>query len=261
MSDVPILKTGANGVALLTLNRPEKHNALDADLIGRLHRAAEQLAGDDSVRVVVLAGQGESFCAGGDLGWMNAQIEADSASRAANAHAIAAMLAALDALPMPLIGRVQGPAFGGGLGLISVCDFAIGVETARFGLTETRLGLIPATIGPYVHARIGTAAARRVMVSPRLFDAAEAMALGFLAKVVAPAALDKAIEAEVSAFLGAAPGAVRSAKKLVRDLGGAIPQEVTSASISALVDRWESPEALEGIAAFFGRRKPGWDAS
>lgn len=258
MSDDLLLKTGADGVARLTLNRPEKHNALDAGLIEALHAAASRLAADPGIRVVVLTGQGASFCAGGDLAWMQAQIAADGASRAANARAIAAMLGALDALPMPLIGRVQGPAYGGGLGLISVCDFAIGVEGARFGLTETRLGLIPATIGPYVHARIGTAAARRVMVSPRLFGAAEAVALGFLSQAVPPDALDAAVEAEVASFLGAAPGAVRSAKELVRTLGGAITQEVVDASVAALVARWESPEAQEGIAAFFGRRLPDW---
>ena len=165
---------------------------------------------------------------------------------------------ALNALPKPLIGRIQGPAYGGGLGLICVCDVAIGALGARFGLTETRLGLIPATIGPYVLARLGEAMARRVFMSARLFPASEAVTLGLLARAVAPADLDTAVEAEVAPYLACAPGAVASAKALALRLGGGIDSDAVEHSIAQLVARWESAEADEGIAAFFGKRKAQW---
>jgi methylglutaconyl-CoA hydratase len=168
------------------------------------------------------------------------------------------MLSALDSLPKPLIGRVQGQAFGGGVGLMAVCDVAVGVDGARFGFTETRLGLIPATIGPYVVARMGAAMARRVFFSARLFGAEEAVRLGLLARAVAPEALDAAVEAEVTPYLSCAPGAVAEAKALVRRLGPAIDEAVIAETMEALAARWESAEAAEGIAAFFDRREPGW---
>ena len=246
------------GVARLTLCRPEAHNAMDAAMIEGLTAAARRLGRDPAVRVVVLTGRGESFCAGGDLGWMRAQMEADAPSRARQARALAEMLSALDTMPRPLIGRIQGQAFGGGVGLMAVCDVAIGVDTARFGLTEVRLGLIPATIGPYVVARMGAARARRVFFSGRRFDAAEAVVLGLLARAVPAADLDAAVEAEIAPYLAAAPGAVAEGKALVARLGGTVTEADISATIDALVRRWESAEAAEGIAAFFEKRKPGW---
>lgn len=246
------------GVARLTLNRPEAHNAMDAPMIAALTQAAARLGRDPAVRVVVLTGAGESFCAGGDLGWMRAQMAADGPTRAREARALAEMLGALDTMPKPLVGRVQGQAFGGGVGLMAVCDVAIGVETARFGLTEVRLGLIPATIGPYVVARMGAAKARRVFFSGRRFDAGEAVALGLLARAVPAEALDAAVEAEVAPYLAAAPGAVAAGKALVAKLGGGVDAGQVTATIDALVARWESPEASEGIAAFFEKRRPRW---
>lgn len=248
----------ARGVALVTLNRPDKHNAMNAVMIDELSDLASSLSADPSVRVVVLTGTGESFCAGGDLGWMQAQMAASPAERAAGARRLAGMLGAWNALPKPVIGRIQGPAYGGGIGLISVCDVAVGVESARFGLTETRLGLIPATIGPYVLARLGEAMARRVFMSARLFGATEAVTLGLLARAVPAEALDTAVEAEVKPYLACAPGAVASAKALALRLGGAITPEQVEHSIAELVARWESDEASEGIAAFFGKRKAVW---
>ncbi|MEX5729496.1 methylglutaconyl-CoA hydratase [Rhodovulum iodosum] len=258
MSDELTLETDARGVAWLRLDRADKHNALSAGLIAALHAAADTLGADPDVRAVVLTGAGESFCAGGDLGWMRAQMAADRATRAAEARKLAHMLQALNTLPKPLIGRVQGQAFGGGVGLISVCDIAIGVETARFGLTETRLGLIPATIGPYVTARIGEARARQVVLSGRRFDAGEAVRLGLLTRAVPEDALDGAIEAEIAPFLSAAPGAVARAKAQLRSLGPVIDEEVIEASIAELVACWEGAEAAEGLDAFFGKRPPRW---
>ena len=219
MTETIRIERDARGVATLWLDRAEKHNALSAQMIAELHGAARVLGDDDAVRVVVLAAKGRTFCAGGDLGWMRAQFDADPQTRATEAAKLAHMLQALNTLPKPLIGRVQGNAFGGGVGLMSVCDVAIGAEGVQFALTETRLGLIPATIGPYVAARMGEARARRVFMSGRRFDAGEAVALGLLARAVPEADLDSAVEAEVAPYLDCAPGAVARAKALLRGFG------------------------------------------
>lgn len=258
MFETITVDTDARGVARLTLNRPEKHNALSQQMMAEITQAAQALGTDAAVRAVVLTGAGATFCAGGDLGWMRAQMQADNATRAAGARQLAHMLRALNDLPQPLIGRVQGPAYGGGVGLLAVCDLAIAVDSARFGLTETRLGLIPATIGPYVLARMGEGAARQVMLSARIFGAAEAQRLNLLAQVVAADALDAAVEAEVAAVLACAPGAVAATKAMIRSLGPPLDDRVIEASIAALVARWQSPEAAEGIGAFFARRPPAW---
>lgn len=258
MFETVSITTDARGVARLTLNRPDKHNALSAQMIAELTQAAADLGADAGVRVVVLEGAGKSFCAGGDLGWMRDQMGMDAATRSAEARKLARMLEALDSLPKPLIGAVQGNAFGGGIGMACVCDVAIGVETARFGLTETKLGLIPATIGPYVLARMGEGRARRVFMSARLFDADEAVTLGILARSVPAEVLAAAVEAEVAPYLACAPGAVAAAKKLARDLGSGVDAATVELSIAALAARWESEEAAEGIDAFFEKRKPGW---
>ncbi len=248
------------GVATLWLARPDKHNAMSGQMIEDLAAAATALGQDPSVRVVVLAAEGKSFCAGGDLRWMQAQMAATSDERRAEARKLAMALYALNTLPKPLIGRIQGNAFGGGIGMMSVCDVAIGVPTAKFGLTEVKLGLIPATISPYVLARMGEDMARRVFMSARLFDAAEAVTLNLLARVVEQADLDAAIEAEVAPYLQAAPGAVAESKRLARSLGPAITPEVIEATIDRLVATWEGAEAAEGIAAFFEKRAPFWQS-
>ena len=254
------IEVDRRGVASLILARPEKHNALSAMMMAELSQAAERLGRDPAVRVVVLRAEGESFCAGGDLGWMQDQMRADSATRAREATKLARMLFLLNEMPKPLIGRIHGNAFGGGVGMASVCDVVIASEAARFGLTETRLGLIPATIGPYVISRLGEAMARRVFMSARLFDAAEAERLGLVARVVAPEGLDAAVEAEVVPYLACAPGAVAEAKRLTRRLGPPINDALIAETISALVARWESDEAQEGIEAFFAKRKPIWNS-
>jgi methylglutaconyl-CoA hydratase len=258
MGDTIEIAVDARGVARLTLNRPDKHNAMNAAMIAELTEAAGRLGRDPAVRVVVLTGAGASFSAGGDLAWMRAQMEADATTRAREARSLAQMLGALDAMPKPLIGRVQGQAFGGGVGLISVCDVAVGVEGAKLGLTEVRLGLIPATIGPYVIARMGAARARSVFFSGRVFDAEEAVGLGLLARSVPADALDEAIEAEVLPYLAAAPGAVAAGKRLVAELSPSVDEAQVARSIEALVSRWEDPESAEGISAFFDKRRPTW---
>ncbi len=246
------------GVAQVRLARPETRNALSAQMIADLTDMARTLGADTATRAVVLSGLGKTFCAGGDLRWMQAQIEADRAARMREARKLAEMLRALNEMPTPLIGRIHGGAFGGGVGLACVCDVAIAAAGTRFGLTETRLGLIPATIGPYVLARIGEGRARRVFMSARLFDAAEAEALGVVARVVEPPALDAAVEAEVAPYLDVAPGAVGAAKALARALGPRIDDAVIDDTIRRLADIWEMDEAAEGIAAFLDKRTPDW---
>ncbi|MEM7566183.1 MAG: crotonase/enoyl-CoA hydratase family protein [Pseudomonadota bacterium] len=254
------IETTPHGIATVTLDRPDTHNAMDAAMIAELHEAAETLGADETVRAVVLTGAGRSFCAGGDLNWMRAQFEADRATRMAEARRLALMLRAWNVCPKPVIGRVQGQAFGGGVGLISVCDVAIGVDGARFGLTETRLGLIPATIGPYVVARLGEGVARRVFFSARLFDAAEAVSLGLLARTVPVEALDDAIAREVTPYLHASPQAVSAAKAFARALGPRIDDAAIEESVRRLADTWETEDAREGIAAFFEKRRPAFAA-
>lgn len=255
-----LLDVDARGVATLTLNRPEKHNAMSGEMLLELQAAARRIAEDSAIRVVVLTATGKSFCAGGDLGWMQAQMAADGETRAREARVLAEMLGMLNSLPKPLIGALQGNAFGGGVGMASVCDLAIGVDHLKMGLTETKLGLIPATIGPYVIARMGEARARRVFMSARLFDAAEAVELGLLARAVPADSLAAAVEAEVAPYLACAPGAVASAKALARQLGPKIDKTVVDLSISALVTQWETAEAKEGVSAFFEKRRPAWIA-
>lgn len=252
------VNTDARGIATLTLNRAEKHNAMSAAMIADLTQAAARLGADDAVRAVILTGAGKSFCAGGDLSWMRAQMAADPETRFTEARKLAVMLQALNTLPKPLIGAVQGNAFGGGVGLVSVCDLAIGADHLKMGLTETRLGLIPATIGPYVVARMGEARARRVFMSARLFGAAEAVDLGLLARAVSADDLAGTVEAEIVPYLDCAPGAVAAAKQLIRDLAPPITDETIDRTIHALVSRWETDEAKEGIAAFFDKRKAAW---
>jgi methylglutaconyl-CoA hydratase len=250
--------TDARGVATLTLAREDKHNALSAQMMTELEEAARALASDRSVRVVVLAAEGRTFCAGGDLAWMRAQFDMDADTRRVESRRIATVLGALYDLPQPLIGRVQGNALGGGVGLVSACDVAIGVAGTKLGFTETRLGLIPANIGPYVLARMGATRAAEVFMSARVFDADEAVRLNLLSRTVDPEGLDAAIEAELLPYLSCAPGAVAEAKALMRDLAGRVTPQQIDMAIDALARRWQSEEAREGVGAFFDKRAPSW---
>jgi len=258
MYEAITVETDTRGVATLSLAREAKHNAMSAQMLEELTHAGRALGQDDAVRVVILAADGPTFCAGGDLGWMRDQMGMDAQTRAAEAGKLATMLGVLNALPKPLIGRLHGNAFGGGVGMAAVCDVAIGADGIKMALTETKLGIIPATIGPYVIARMGEGRARRVFMSGRVFGAADAVELGLLARAVPLAELDEAIEREVTPYLACAPGAVAAAKKLAQDLGGTATQDAVALSIAALAARWETDEAAEGIAAFFDKRKAAW---
>ena len=249
------------GVARLTLNRPEAKNAMSQPLMRELAAAAGQLAEDESVRVIVLTGAGEVFSAGGDLKGMTQQAGNTRERRIADATEFATTLLELDGLEKPVIGRINGSAFGGGLGLISICDIAIGLADSTFRLSEVTLGLIPATIAPYVVAKIGVPNARRIMLNASKVDGVAAGRLGLLDVVVRTVEeLDEAVEREVAAALLCAPGAVADAKRLIRFVSTHDAQENLQYTATALADAWETAEIREGIDAFFNKRKPKWQA-
>ena len=247
-----------NGVVSLALNVPQKRNALCAKMIAELTDFAKTAGDRPDTRVVVLSGRGKVFCAGADLDWMNAQIAADRTTRMAEARKLADMLRALNEMPLPLITKITGGAFGGGVGIACVSDIVIAEAGAKFGLTETRLGLIPATIGPYVINRMGEGRARQIMLSARIFGAPEAEKLGIVSKYCDADDMVSCVDAEVAPFLNAAPNAVAAAKKLAREMGAPITDAMVNDSIARLADVWEHPEATEGIAAFFAKRQPRW---
>jgi methylglutaconyl-CoA hydratase len=248
----------ARGVASVALNTPEKRNALCAQMMDELTHVASDLGVIPDVRAVVLSGTGAMFCAGGDLNWMKAQVGAPRAHRIIAATKLAMMLQALNEMPKPLIGRIHGGAFGGGIGLACICDVAIAQSDTKFGFTETKLGLIPATIGPYVVARMGEGHARRVFMSSRIFDAAEACDLGIVADVVNSENMDAAIAFQIAPYLCVAPQAVGAAKALARSLSTTINADVIADTITRLADTWDGEEAHHGIASFLAKTKPRW---
>ena len=249
-----------NGAVVhLRLDRPGTHNAFDADLIESLTAALVAIGADATVRVVVLEGAGPSFSAGADLNWMHSMIAATQAQNLADAQALARLMRTLDDLPHPTIARVQGAAFGGGVGLIACCDIAIGSEDAKFGLTESKLGLLPAAISPYVIAAIGARQARRWFATAELFDAAEAQRIGLLHAVVPADALDTAVKRQVDLLLKAGPLAASHAKQLVRRVDGETDREKLDSDNAELIARLRvSPEGQEGLTAFLDKRSANW---
>ena len=243
------------GVMRVTLDRAARHNAMNAIMIRELTDIAEHLAATP-VRAVVLAAAGESFCAGGDLGWMRQQFEASDEQRRVEASALFRMLKALDELPQLLIGLVHGPAYGGGVGLASVCDVVIATPAARFALTETRLGLIPATISPFLMRRIGGAALRRIGLHGVSVGVEEAKAMSLVSEIASPEGLEEALQRHLDLVHASAPGAVAAAKALYRAVAEKGAGEELVAD--ALAERWRSEEARAGIAAFFAKEAPPW---
>jgi methylglutaconyl-CoA hydratase len=246
-------------VVRLRLHRPDLHNAFDADLIGALTAALIALGEDRTVRAVVLEAAGASFSAGADLNWMRSMATATEAENRTDALALARLMRVLDELPHPTIARVQGAAFGGGVGLIACCDIAIGVPEAKFGLTESRLGLLPAVISPYVIDAIGARQARRWFATAETFDAAEAMRIGLLHAVVPADALDDAVNRQLDLLLRAGPQAASEAKALVRRVAASHDRDKLGDDNADLIARLRvSREGQEGIGAFLEKRKPAW---
>jgi methylglutaconyl-CoA hydratase len=215
------------GVVSLTLNRPEKRNALSAKMIEELTGFTSKLTPD--TRAVVIQGAGKLFCAGGDLDWMNNQIKADRPIRISEARKLAMMLKSLNEIPVPLIGKLHGAAYGGGVGLACVCDFVVSSSNVKFGFTETRLGLIPSTIGPYVVGKMGEAKAREVFMSGKVFNEVEAKKLNIVSEISEN--LDQSVESHLNPYLQTAPKAVGEAKALLRSLGPRIDEQVIEGTI------------------------------
>jgi len=251
----------AAGVARVTLNRPEKRNALDRATIEALTRALRDCAADDAVRVVLLTGAGEIFCAGADLAEMQAQVHADEAANLENAERLATLLAVLDCIPKPTLARVNGDGYGGALGLLGACDIVVAVAEAKFAFTEVRLGIIPAVISPFVLGKMGESAARRYFLTAEILTAANLKELGLVHEVVAADQLDAGCARIIEALLRAAPQAQGEAKTLIRDLAHASARHRAAASTEAatrLARLRVQPEAQEGFSAFFAKRKPRW---
>jgi methylglutaconyl-CoA hydratase len=249
----------ARGVATVTMNRPEKHNAFDDAVIAELRDAFDALAAREDVRVVVLASTGKSFSAGADLGWMKRMAGYDYQDNLGDARLLAAMLRSLHDLPQPTIARVQGAAFGGAVGLVSCCDMAVAVERASFSLSEVKIGLVPATISPYVIRAIGERASRRYFATAERFGAAEAHRLGLVSEVVTEDDLETALEQLIATLLQNGPTAVREAKQLVQDVAG---QPITPALVESTCELIAgiriSEEGQEGLGAFLNKRQPAW---
>ena len=251
--------TKKDGVARVTLNRPELRNAFDDALIQKLYAAFDDVSKDKSVRVMVLAGNGPAFCAGADLNWMKRMAGYGYAENLADAKALAEMLAALDRLPKPTIARVHGPVFAGGTGLVAACDIAVGTPEAKFCLSEAKLGLSPATISPYVMRAMGERAARRYFLTAEVFDAAEAHRLGMLSALVPTNALDPTVDELVKHLLAGGPEAHAKIKALIRAVAGRRPDDALVAETAQRIAEIRgSPEGKEGIAAFLEKRKASW---
>lgn len=256
----PLLHLRDGAVARLRLNRPALHNAFDATVIAALTGALDSVARDPAVRVVVLEGEGASFSAGADLNWMRGMAAASEEENRRDSLALARLMRTLDELPKPTIARVHGAAFGGGVGLVACCDIAIASSNAKFGLTESRLGLLPAVISPYVIAAIGPREARRWFATAELFDAATAHRIG-LVHDVAPdeAALDAAVHKQVDLLLKAGPVAAAAAKTLVRRVSAETDRDRLDADNAALIAGLRvSSEGQEGLGAFLDKRPPAW---
>ncbi|MEL1264708.1 enoyl-CoA hydratase-related protein [Pseudoxanthomonas putridarboris] len=255
----PLVVDLSGPVARLRLDRPELHNAFDAGLIAALTAALEAIAADPAVRVLVLEGSGASFSAGADLNWMRGMAAAGEAENRDDALALARLMRTLDELPKPTLARVHGAAFGGGVGLVACCDIAIGVPEAKFGLTESKLGLLPAVISPYVVAAIGARQARRWFATAEVFDAAEALRIGLLHQVVPADQLDTAVERQVGLLLKAGPIATANAKRLVARVAGESDRDLLDADNARLIAQLRvSPEGQEGLSAFLDKRAPAW---
>ena len=247
------------GVARLTLDRPEVHNAFNDALIAELTAALEALGADPGVRAVVLAAEGKSFSAGADLGWMQRMAGYGREENLADARALAKLMATLNELPKPTLALVQGPAFGGGVGLVACCDIALAADSASFSLSEVKLGLIPAVISPYVVAKIGESAARRYFLTGERFSAEQALSLGLLHEVVAPEALAAAGERLLAALFAGGPQSQSAAKALIRDVvARPIEPPLIEETAGRIAEVRAGADARDGIAAFLEKRKPSW---
>ena len=254
-----LLSTDKRGVASVTLNRPQIRNAFDDALIGELTDAFRTLGADDNVRALVLTGAGTAFSAGGDINWMKRMAGYDEAQNVADAMGLAEMLRTLNELPKPVVARINGAAFAGGVGLIACCDIAVAAEEAVFAISEVRIGLVPATIAPYLVAAIGPRAARRYCLTGESFSAAEAMRLGLVHKIAPLAVLDEEVEKILSLLLDGGPLSQARAKRMIAEVAGRpVTQALMAHTSRTIAEARASVEGREGLAAFLEKRKPGF---
>ena len=246
-------------VAHVYLNRPELRNAFNDAVIAELSAAFAALGADPGLRVIVLGGHGKSFCAGADLSWMRAMADYGWDENRADAQGLADMLWAIYRCPLPVIGRIHGDCYAGGVGLAAVCDILVAAEGVTFCLSEARLGLLPATIGPYVVKALGEQASRRYFTTAERFDAGTAKALGFVHEVVAAEALDAKVAELVAALVANGPQAVKACKRLVQDLAGRpIDDALRGDTARRIADVRASEEGKAGVQSFLGKRAPPW---
>jgi methylglutaconyl-CoA hydratase len=257
--DAVLYSVDQRGVATVTLNRPQVHNAFDDQLITQLTNIFKRVGQDDSVRVMILAANGKSFCAGADLNWMRRMTDYSYEQNLADATALANMLLELNELPKPTIARVQGAAFGGAVGLVACCDMAIGSKLSKFCLSEVKLGLIPATISPYVIDAIGARLARRYFTTAEVFSSRRARRIGLLSEAVTEEALDTSIEELVECLLKNAPLAIAAAKQLIFDIRDTpAGEELLNLTSTRIAATRVSKEGQEGLNAFLQKRRPNW---
>ncbi len=242
----------------LVLNRPDVRNAFNETVIADLTRWAQGVEADSSVRVAVLSGAGKVFCAGADLEWMSRAVGYAREENLRDAAALASMFEALNTLRVPLVGRVHGAALGGGAGLVAVCDIVVAAETARFGFTEVKLGILPAAISPYALAKIGVSAARELFLTGARFSAARAQAIGLVHEIVPEADLDRALDGHVRELLTSCPSGVAAAKALIPRIAARPPADVLPITSAAIADQRVSADGQEGMRAFLDKRKPRW---
>ena len=242
----------------LTLNRPDVRNAFNDDVIAELTTWATAAAADRTLRIVVLAGAGKVFSAGADAAWMARMVDYSRDDNVKDARAMAEMFRTLDSLPAATVGRIHGAALGGGCGLTAVCDIAVAEETAVFGFTETKLGILPAVISPYVLPKIGPSAARELFLTGMRFSATRAKEIGLVHEVVPVSGLDAAIQHYVDELLSAAPSAIAAAKALIPRVWGRAPGDAASMTAEAIAGQRVSPEGQDGLKSFLDKRKPGW---
>lgn len=254
----PVVVRREGPVARVELSRPEVRNAFNAALIARLHAVVDELAADASVRAIVLSGAGSVFCAGADLLWMRDALALSSAENLEDAAAMSRMFRALDRAPVLVIGRVHGAAFGGGAGLAAVCDVVVTSEETQFGFTETRLGILPAVISPFVLAKIGASHARALALTGERFGAARALAIGLVHEVTTAAQLDGAVDRIVTEIVAAGPLAVAKTKALLATVREASYEATLELTARAIADQRTSPEGQAGLRAFIAKRPAPW---
>jgi methylglutaconyl-CoA hydratase len=246
-------------VARVFLNRPDVRNAFNDAVIAELTAAFRTLGADASLRAIVIGGHGKAFCAGGDLNWMRAMADYSWEQNRADAQALADMLYTLYTCPIPLVGRVHGDCYAGGLGLASVCDVLVAAEGMHFCLSEAKLGLLPATIGPYVVRALGEQASRRYFISAERFSAAEAHRLGFVHELATAETIDARVDAIVQVLVTNGPEAVKASKRLVQDLAGRpLTPELRADTARRIADIRASDEGKEGVQSFLNKRTPRW---